>query len=281
MGTFASELKAEREKRKIPLHQIASETRISLRHLQSLEEGRFTDLPGGMYNRAFLKAYCEFLRLDFQQVIQKYEAEVSPAPDRPHKTRLHIASNRRSVGISPSVVWGVMLLLSVVGLFFSRRWITAIFSPYFSSTPPAAVRYEPVRPHAAVPHSALSPADAGPAAAQQEPAGAPLVPPAAEPAPTAAPENDTAGMRLEITTTESCWVSITRDGILAFQKVMEAGEIQSFQASDIFQLTFGNAGAVRMKINGKAAGPIGQTGEVVRMVVDRKSLPGILGEAAG
>ena len=66
MNSLASELKAARERRNVVLSQIAEETRIGLRHLESLEEGRYSDLPGGIYNRAFIKAYCEFLNLDAQ-----------------------------------------------------------------------------------------------------------------------------------------------------------------------------------------------------------------------
>ena len=144
MGTVASELKAEREKRNIPLAHIAAETRISLRHLESLEEGRYGDMPGGMYNRAFLKAYCEILKLNVPEIMQRYENELSLlASEKPSRTRVHVPpSRRRSFSVSPILIWGLMLAISATGLYFSRNWITAIFSPYFSHTSPGHVRYE-------------------------------------------------------------------------------------------------------------------------------------------
>ena len=48
MGSVASDLKVERERRKITLAQIAAESRISRHFLESLEEGRFSELPGGL-----------------------------------------------------------------------------------------------------------------------------------------------------------------------------------------------------------------------------------------
>ena len=112
MGTFSADLKSEREKRKISLSQIAAETRISLRHLESLEEGRFADLPGGIYARAFLKAYCEILKLDSQDIMQRYEAEVIPLSEKPLKTRVQIPKQSSTFVIHPYVVWGLLLLIS-------------------------------------------------------------------------------------------------------------------------------------------------------------------------
>ena len=286
-----SELKAEREKRQIALSQIAAETRISLRHLQSLEEGRFGDLPGGMYNRAFLKAYCEFLDLDLQDILKRYEAEASPVSEKPSKSKLHIPSQDRSLRISPLVVWGIMLLISAAGLFFSRKWITAIFSPYFSHTQVAGVPYEPARPPQAVPATASSPP---PAVAEPEGAAPDSSLAADAPASTAvARPDDVAGdpgatpgaefpaMRLEITATDQCWVSVDQDGNPSLRKVMTAGEVQSFNASVSFRIILGNAGGVNLKINGKPARPLGKPGEVVKVVIDEKNLPEILGQAAG
>ena len=77
MGSVAIDLKEEREKKNISLAQIASDTRISLRYLQCIEEGRFSDLPGGVYNRAFLKAYCESINIDPREILERYDAQVA------------------------------------------------------------------------------------------------------------------------------------------------------------------------------------------------------------
>ena len=75
MISVKSKLKAEREKIGVTLEQISSDTHISLHHLESIEEGRFADLPGGMYNRAFIKAYCESIQLDPGEILERYEQE--------------------------------------------------------------------------------------------------------------------------------------------------------------------------------------------------------------
>ena len=82
MESLSIELRSARERKNISLRQIADDTRISLRHLQNLEEGRYSELPGGMYNRAFLRAYCEYVGLDFNKMRDRYEAE-SLQPSQP------------------------------------------------------------------------------------------------------------------------------------------------------------------------------------------------------
>jgi cytoskeleton protein RodZ len=309
MGTFATELKSEREKRKISLAHIAAETRISLHHLESLEEGRFGDLPGGMYNRAFLKAYCETLNLNnLPEIMQRYEDELSPASDRTLKSKVHIPQKSGSFRISPLLIWGLMLLISAAGLFFSRRWITAIFSPYFSHTPVSTARYETVKLPATPPATSTTATPgtepAAPIPAPPESAMSDRALPAAqgpslpsEPPVTASPSQSSTGLnaatsppatpiaprslRLEISATAQSWVSVDRDGSPAFRKTMEPGEVQVLVAAEKFQIVLGNAGGVRLKINGKPAKPLGKSGAVVKVLIDGNNLQDFLDQATG
>jgi cytoskeleton protein RodZ len=306
MGSFASELKSEREKRNVSLAQIATETRISLRHLESLEEGRYGDLPGGIYNRAFLKAYCEFLNLDPTHIMQRYEDEISAISERALKSKVHIPQQTRSLSISPTLVWGFLVLISATGLFFSRNWIAAIFSPYFSHTPVTTARYESVKPAGAPKHSETHAPIAAPPvrtpaqpettitqpALQNSPSSTvPDAPAPAAPARSGEASNAPATpstiptmeqiLRLEISVTEKCWVSIDRDGTPVFRKIMEPGEVQSFRAAEKYQIVLGNAGGVQLKINGQPAKSLGKPGEVVKILIDRHNLQDILAQTAG
>ncbi len=304
MESVASELKSEREKRKISLAQIAADTRISLRHLESLEEGRYADLPGGMYNRAFLRAYCERLNLDQRAIIQRYEAEILPLSEKSLKPKVHIPPQSTSLRISPVVVWSLMLLISATGLFFSRKWISAVFSPYFSHTQSGGVRFERKMPPpdhvAALPSGSSAPATTAPvapppAAAAVQPdsiAAGPTTPspavlpsgttvqPAAIPAAEAVspPASPASTLRLEITATGECWISVDHDGAPAIRKVLKPGEVQSFGARERFLVILGNAGGVNMKINGKPVKPLGKPGEVIKLPIDAKSLPDLINQ---
>ncbi len=72
MPSFGERLKLEREKRKITLEQISSSTKIGTRMLQALEEDKFDQLPGGIFNKGFVRAYSRFVGLDEDQAVADY-----------------------------------------------------------------------------------------------------------------------------------------------------------------------------------------------------------------
>lgn len=284
MASFASDLKAEREKRSVTLAQIAADTNISLRHLQSLEEGRYGDLPGGIYNRAFIRAYCDCLHIDSKEMLNRYQSELSPAVEKTPRTRKSIPQQNRLAKYYPVFAWSLMLLISATGLFFSRNWIASIFSPFFSRTPSPAVRYEPAAKPAPPPPSESAPAQEPaavngmetPADTVSASAVAQDVPPTAS-----APASPSPELRLEIEVLQECWISIDADGQPAFSRLLKAGDVQSLGASEYFAITAGNAGGLRLKINGKAAKPLGKPGEVVRVRIDRTTLQQWIDETLG
>lgn len=71
---LGSELKAVRERMRISLSQIAETTRITLRHLECIEEDNFRSLPPETYIRSYLGQYARALGLDSEKVIQKFLA---------------------------------------------------------------------------------------------------------------------------------------------------------------------------------------------------------------
>lgn len=72
MPSFGEKLKKEREKRNITLDQISATTKISTRMLQALEEDKFNQLPGGIFNKGFVRAYSRCLGLDEDSTVADY-----------------------------------------------------------------------------------------------------------------------------------------------------------------------------------------------------------------
>ena len=84
MPSFGEKLKLEREKRKITLEEISSSTKIGTRMLQALEEEKFNQLPGGIFNKGFVRAYAHVLGLDEDQAVADYlQASGEAAPVGP------------------------------------------------------------------------------------------------------------------------------------------------------------------------------------------------------
>jgi cytoskeleton protein RodZ len=64
MGRFGEELRKERLARGIALDEITEATKISSRHLQALEEEKFKQLPGGVFNKGIVRSYARVVGLD-------------------------------------------------------------------------------------------------------------------------------------------------------------------------------------------------------------------------
>src|SRR5271155_1367651 len=77
MGTFGDRLQREREMRSITLQEISGSTKISTRMLKALEEEDFAKLPGGIFNKGFVRAYCRYLGIDEEQAIADYLAALA------------------------------------------------------------------------------------------------------------------------------------------------------------------------------------------------------------
>jgi cytoskeleton protein RodZ len=72
MGSFGEKMQREREMRSISLDEIAESTKISARMLRALEEEEFEKLPGGIFNKGFVRAYSRYLGLDEEQAVADY-----------------------------------------------------------------------------------------------------------------------------------------------------------------------------------------------------------------
>ena len=73
MVSLGEELKRERELREITLREISEATKISVRILEAIEHDNYKILPGGVFNRNFLRAYAGFIGLDPEMIVRKYQ----------------------------------------------------------------------------------------------------------------------------------------------------------------------------------------------------------------
>ncbi|HUD72692.1 MAG TPA: helix-turn-helix domain-containing protein, partial [Dongiaceae bacterium] len=78
MASFGESLRRERELRDISLREIADATKINLRYLEALEQNRFDILPGGVFNKGFIRAYARFIGADGESLVDLYLQETAP-----------------------------------------------------------------------------------------------------------------------------------------------------------------------------------------------------------
>jgi len=131
MVSLGEELKREREFREISLREISDATKINLRMLEAIEGNDFKALPGGIFNRNFIRAYAEFIGLDPEIAVRKYQVQISEEVDEilpagvlsaPHSKELLQSSRRRRFVymVIASILFGIVLLSAIILLSF---WI--------------------------------------------------------------------------------------------------------------------------------------------------------------
>src|SRR5450755_2883694 len=82
VGSFGERLRREREMRGVSLDDIADGTKIGTRLLRALEEEHFELLPGGIFNKGFVRAYAKYLGLNEDEAVADYlEAAGEATPD--------------------------------------------------------------------------------------------------------------------------------------------------------------------------------------------------------
>lgn len=253
MSEFGAQLKQARESRGISLRQIATSTKISTVALEALERGDLSKLPGGIFSRAFVRAYAVEVGLDPDEIVSQFlvelgvhESQLGDDEVHPEVTaddRAFLEQQRRAaLWLRVGVAVLVLLVIAVV-----MWWQMSKGAPQEDA--------------AAVPQASAPAPDATQAADPTAASG----PSVSESAPGGGPASSTSPVWIELTTTDNCWVEVTTDGRAVPGRVFAAGERQRFEATREIVLQVGNAGAVTWTVNGRPGRALGAIG-VVRTV---------------
>jgi cytoskeletal protein RodZ len=103
-GSFGERLKRERELREVTLEEITSATRIGPRFLEALENEEWEKLPGGVFNRGFVRSVARYLGLDEEVLLGEY--------DLAHGAQLQSVAERQESKAIPAVPrWFPLVIL--------------------------------------------------------------------------------------------------------------------------------------------------------------------------
>jgi Helix-turn-helix domain/PEGA domain len=108
---FGELLRGARERCGISLQQIANETKIPRRHLESLERGQLTATPGGTYTRGEVIAYASVVRLDRQIALAHLERALQPAGETPSALAPLSSDGTRAGGRRTAIVAGAATVI--------------------------------------------------------------------------------------------------------------------------------------------------------------------------
>ncbi len=242
--SFGEELRRERVIRDISLEEISQSTKISVRLLRALEESDVQKLPAPTFTRGFIRAYARHLGIDPEEKVNAYLADLADeAPDAPSAKKARPRSRfwrgrRSTAGTIVGVVTAVLLLLGMIA------------NP--------ARRPKPSRQRlVAAPKT--SPVVLKNVSVSNEPTPVTAVEPAAA---TSAP--DARGISLVLQFDQDSWAKLDADGRTVLNGLIKRGQKRTFEALKGFRISLGNAGGVRISVDGRALDPLGGSGEVIK-----------------
>ena len=70
-----------RVQRGMGLSQLAARTLLSGPIIDKIDEGRFAELPGGLYARSYIRAFASAVGLDPEEAVRELAERLPPAQD--------------------------------------------------------------------------------------------------------------------------------------------------------------------------------------------------------
>jgi cytoskeletal protein RodZ len=243
LPSFGERLKREREKKSMTLDEVSSVTKISTRSLRALEEEKFDQLPGGIFNKGFVRAYARQLGIDEEQAIADYldaagETELAvasaalPAPPPEPEYRSRDASQ---------IPWGTMTIVLLMAALAVAGW--GYYSHRKSGEAPAVVSETP-KP--------------------QSPGATPVANTETKP-PETPPTQETAaasGFDLALHGRQEVWLLIAQDDQAPTEMTLKEGQTTTVHAASKVVLRVGNAAGLAVSFNGQPITHVGGQDQV-------------------
>jgi len=113
--TLGEKLRQAREERGISISEVAEQTRISPHYLDSIENDDYRTLPGGIFNKGFVKSYAKYVGLDEQEALQDYSRIISQqegvSSEEPKTYRPEVLTDDRATGSTlPTIIFAAIIL---------------------------------------------------------------------------------------------------------------------------------------------------------------------------
>lgn len=127
--SLGEKLRTAREERGISISEVAEQTRISPLYLEAIESDNYKTLPGGIFNKGFVRSYAKYVGIDEQEALQDYSrlvAEAAPAQETELRTYRPevLTDDRAATSIVPTVIFAAVILgLMTAGVLFLVNYI--------------------------------------------------------------------------------------------------------------------------------------------------------------
>jgi cytoskeleton protein RodZ len=273
MATLGQKLKDERLRQGKQLRTIADDLRIGSRYLEAIEMEDWKQLPGGFFNRSFIRQYAQALGFDPAKIEEEFASLVKPEPAVDFEEfaaavdpRTRRQEEKKLISVEP-------LRNSSSGFFDSRTGLAvaalvvlvagggALSLVMDRLNAPQDVRQQS---NANVPAPVVPAPAAALTANQPQTTTAPPATTDAPPqlVPATVATDPTGNLTLNIEATEQTWIEVTADGKRIFMGVLEPGDKKLISTLQSAKMVVGNAGGIAVSKGGRDIGPIGPRGQV-------------------
>ncbi len=231
MSEFGDSFRTARESKTLTIAQVAQETRISARFLKAIEDEDFQALPGGLFNRGFVRVYAERLGLNPDEAVRRYVALVPTAPVEATDSAVveRVGSDGIERHIVPIAIGGLVVLIVILFFVFGGAGTESTPDPV-----PAALELAPTPP---------PPVDATPAQ----------------------PAIETTNLVVEVDARNATWIRVRSDESPAEEMTMQPGSTRAFSAERMMDVQIGNVSGVNLSINGEPVSSLGDDGQVLSL----------------
>ncbi len=263
MDNLGEFLRQQREDKNISIEELATRTRIGVRFIKLIEENQFDQLPNPVSAKGFLRSYARCIGLEetfvlnrFSQVVQP--SDLPPATGAEEKVPSYI--QRKQPDRLPFPLWAALAVAGVIVFFLVIAFLMPKNKEAAPPPPEEVLSDEPIPPEP----SPIPPPEGGETTPSESPS--PAAPaPSSVPNPAPSPQApSTNPLVLLIEAVEQSWIHATIDGTEIKEALLQPSDKIQWEAKEKFVLTVGNAGGVRLFLDGRELGSLGPSGRVVK-----------------
>jgi cytoskeletal protein RodZ len=239
MPALGEGFRSAREARGLTLSDVAEQIHIRSVYLNAIETEDWSAIGAPVYVRGFIRTYARFLGLDPEAAVAAFNESVPQEKQAAPVT----AVERERRGLSPWAIGGIVVALLLVGLV-GYEYLTA-YGPGHDADVAQAT-------------SAPQPGTASPGSqAGTTPDALASATPVPSPTPSPPPRH-----QLAIHVTAASWLRVMVDGKTVVEGILPAGATKTVRGH-VADVRVGNAGGVRLVVDGRTLPPLGKDGDVV------------------
>mgnify|MGYP003587116420 CR=1 FL=1 len=230
MSLVGDILKNEREKQDLSVKDVENGTNIRSLYISAIEENNYDVLPGEVYLKGFLRSYANFLNIDSDYILQSYKEQKGDSITEIETFQeKQILKPKKKVRKGRVTILFVAVILILVAIFFffanndKQSATGSIAKEIVSSSMATVTKTESNK--------------------------------------TNEKTNNKVILKAEFI--DDCWIQVSSENKVIFEGIVKAGEKNEWKADKELNLKIGNAGAVKLNLNGKDLASLGKNGEVV------------------